>query len=77
MSQHEPYCVVGAGPCGLAAIKNLVQRGIAVVGLERHDDVGGNWYYGRPGSSVYASAHLISSKTQTEYLDYPMPAGWP
>ena len=37
----------------------------------------GNWYYGKPHSSVYRSTHLISSKPLTEYTDYPMPADYP
>ena len=35
--------------------------------IERDDDVGGNWYYGKPASSVYRSTHLISSKRLTEF----------
>ncbi|MFO0901731.1 MAG: NAD(P)-binding domain-containing protein [Pirellulales bacterium] len=72
-----PYCVIGAGPSGLAALKNLQERGIASIGFEREDDVGGNWYYGRPCSSVCQSTHLISSKRMTEFLDHPMPRDYP
>ena len=71
------FCVIGAGPSGLTAAKNLAQRGIPVELLEREDDVGGNWYFGRPGSSVYASTHLISSKRTTEFTDFPMPKEYP
>jgi hypothetical protein len=71
------YCVIGAGPSGLTALKNLRQAGINAVCIEREDDVGGNWYYGRASSSVYDSTHLISSKRQTEYTDYAMPEQWP
>ncbi len=73
----ETYCIVGAGASGLTALKNLREAGIPAEGIEREDDVGGNWYYGRPSSSVYRSAHLISSKSLTEYPDFPMPADWP
>ena len=76
MTPHN-YCVIGAGPSGLTALKNLRELGIEAVALEREDDCGGNWYYGKPSSSVYESTHLISSKPQTEYTDYPMPAHWP
>ena len=38
-----PWCVIGAGPSGLAAVKNLRAAGLAVECLEREDDVGGNW----------------------------------
>ncbi len=71
------YCVVGAGSSGLTAAKNLDQLGIACDVIEREDDVGGNWYYGKPHSSVYKSTHLISSKPGTEYVDFPMPAEYP
>ncbi|HYF65339.1 MAG TPA: NAD(P)-binding domain-containing protein, partial [Herpetosiphonaceae bacterium] len=71
------YCVVGAGSSGLTAAKNLDQLGVACDVIEREDDVGGNWYYGKPNSSVYKSTHLISSKPGTEYVDFPMPAEYP
>jgi cation diffusion facilitator CzcD-associated flavoprotein CzcO len=71
------YCIIGAGSSGLAAAKNLKQRGIACDVFEREDDVGGNWYYGKPNSSVYRSTHLISSKPLTEFTDFPMPAHYP
>ncbi len=78
VSDHPAkYCVVGAGASGLTVVKNLLQHGIAVECFEREDNVGGNWYYGRPSSSVYRSTHLISSKLLTEYPDFPMPEDWP
>jgi cation diffusion facilitator CzcD-associated flavoprotein CzcO len=73
----DKYCIIGAGSSGLAAAKNFAQAGIPFDCLEREDDVGGNWYYGKPASSVYASTHLISSKPLTEYTDFPMPEEWP
>lgn len=65
--------VIGAGSSGLAAAKNLRERGIAVDVVEREDDVGGNWYFGAEHSRVYDSTHLISSKPFTQYPDFPMP----
>lgn len=73
----DRFCIVGAGPSGLATAKTLLQNGIACDVFEKNDDVGGNWYYGKPGSSVYRSTHLISSKSLTEYTDFPMPAEYP
>jgi len=73
----QRYCIVGAGTSGLAAAKNLKQMGIPCDVFEKLDDVGGNWYYGKPGSSVYKSTHLISSKPGTEYTDFPMPKEYP
>lgn len=77
MDSREKYCVLGGGPSGLVAAKTLLEHGIACEILEREDDVGGTWYYGRPGSSVYASTHLISSKRMTEFSDFPMPKEYP
>ena len=75
---HElPWCVIGAGPSGLAAVKNLLALGIEAECLEREDDVGGNWYFGSPTSRVFASTRLISSKSLTEFTDHPMPREWP
>lgn len=71
------FCIVGAGSSGLAVAKNFVAHGIAFDCLEREDDVGGNWYYGKPSSRVYRSTRLISSKRGTEYTDFPMPGEWP
>ncbi len=71
------WCVIGAGPSGLTALKNLRAAGIDAECLEREDDVGGKWYFGSAASAVFASTRLISSKSLTEYPDYPMPRQWP
>ncbi len=75
--RSEKIAVVGAGSSGLAVAKNLRQAGIACEVIERENDVGGNWYYGKPASSVCESTHLISSKRLTEYTDFPMPEEFP
>ena len=38
-------CVIGAGPSGIAAIKNIREKGINVVAYDANNDVGGNWIY--------------------------------
>ena len=76
-STANKFCVLGAGTSGLAVAKNFLQAGIPFDCLEREDDIGGNWNFGKPASSVYASTHLISSKRLTEYTDYPMPEDYP
>ena len=58
----------------VAVLQAVLPRGAQ---LEMSDDVGGNWYFGQPGSSVYRSVHLISSKRLTEYVDFPMPREYP
>lgn len=72
--------VIGAGPSGVTALKNLVDAGFAdIVCYDRNDAVGGNWLY-RPESShssVFETTHIISSKTLSQYHDFPMPAAYP
>jgi hypothetical protein len=67
-----PYAVIGAGPSGLAAARNLQRFGIPWVGFELGDDVGGLWNIDAPRSTVYESAHLISSRTTTQFTEFPM-----
>ena len=76
---HSPdtWCVIGAGPSGLTALKNLRAAGITAECLERADGIGGNWLFGSAASAVFESTRLISSKTLTEYTDFPMPRDWP
>ncbi len=77
LSSADRFCILGAGTSGLTVAKNFLQGGIPFDCLEREDDLGGNWNFGKPNSSVYASTHLISSKRLTEYTDYPMPEEYP
>lgn len=71
------FCIIGAGSSGLVAAKSLLAVSIPCEVFEREDGIGGNWYYGRPNSSICRSTHLISSKPLTEYPDFPMPASYP
>jgi NADPH-dependent 2,4-dienoyl-CoA reductase/sulfur reductase-like enzyme len=66
------YAVIGAGPSGLAAARALTRRGIGVDGYEASHGVGGLWDISNPRSTVYESAHLISSRTTTEFAEFPM-----
>lgn len=66
------YAVIGAGPSGLAAARNLQRRGPPWAGYELADGVGGLWDIDGPRSTVYESAHLISSKRTTEFAEFPM-----
>ncbi|MFD1217913.1 flavin-containing monooxygenase [Microbulbifer celer] len=68
----KPYAVIGAGPMGLCSVRNLAKHGIPCVGFEIHSDVGGLWDINSPTSTMYESAHLISSKRMTEFAEFPM-----
>lgn len=76
-SASLPWCVIGAGPSGLAALRHLLADGFQVDCLEREDGLGGNWLFGSTTSRVFASTRLISSKTLTEFADFPMPRHLP
>jgi hypothetical protein len=77
VDRRAAICVVGAGSSGLAAGKNLREYGFEVDIIEREDQVGGNWNFGKPNSRVYESTHTISSKPFTQFPDYPMPDDFP
>jgi cation diffusion facilitator CzcD-associated flavoprotein CzcO len=70
--QKLPYAIIGAGPSGLAAARALQKAGLNFMGFEKHGDVGGLWDISNPHSTVYQSAHLISSKRMTEFTEFPM-----
>ncbi|CDM40594.1 putative oxidoreductase CzcO [Pseudomonas oleovorans subsp. oleovorans] len=66
------YAIIGAGPMGLCTARQLKKYGIDFVGFEPHSDVGGLWDIDNPHSSMYHSAHLISSKGTTEFREFLM-----
>lgn len=71
---EQQIALIGAGPSGLAGARCLQKHGIPFQGFEAHGELGGLWNIGNPRSTVYESAHLISSKRMTEFLEFPMPA---
>ncbi len=73
-------CVIGAGPCGITTIKNLVETGITdIVCYEAGSGIGGNWVLedGRGHSSIYETTHTISSKSMMGYRRFPIPKDYP
>ena len=75
--QRATYCVIGAGPAGLATARAFADAGLAVEVLERHGDVGGIWDLENPGTPMYETAHFISSRTQSAFDGFPMPDDYP
>src|SRR5215475_6944611 len=73
-------CVIGAGPCGLTTVKNLLEAGLDdIVCYEETSAIGGNWVYvdDPDQRSVCRATRLISSKRLSEFEDFPMPADYP
>jgi hypothetical protein len=69
--------VIGAGPSGLATLKALTDAGVPARCFDPGDRVGGLWVLGGPHSSAYRTLHLNTSRTRTEFADFPMPPHWP
>ncbi len=71
--------IIGAGCSGITALKNCLERGLEATCFEANSDLGGNWIYSAAPShsSVCETTHIISSKTLSAYLDFPMPEEYP
>ncbi len=41
MMKQKKVCVIGAGPSGITALKNLLDEGIEAVAFDRNQEVGG------------------------------------
>ncbi|NHI16553.1 flavin-containing monooxygenase [Microbacterium excoecariae] len=65
------YCVIGAGAAGLSTLHALRQAGHEVDCFEQTDRVGGHW------NTDYEALHLITSRDQTVFEDFPMPESYP
>jgi thioredoxin reductase len=79
MRMKKRVCVIGAGPSGITAAKNLLDEGHQVTVFDLGTEVGGNWVFNENTghSSVFETTHIISSRTLSEYADFPMPADYP
>lgn len=79
-------CVIGAGPSGLVASRELRKEGHNVVVLEQNHEIGGQWLYQPLGiragddeegtllkvhSSIYESLRLISPREIMGFTDFP------
>ncbi|XP_057805115.1 flavin-containing monooxygenase FMO GS-OX-like 9 isoform X2 [Salvia miltiorrhiza] len=82
----KKVCVIGAGPAGLVAARELRREGHEVVVIEQKHDVGGQWLYDskveeenplgknqflKVHSSIYASLRLISPREIMGFTDFP------
>ena len=65
-------CIIGAGPSGITAIKNLSEAGLDIVAYDINKDVGGNWIFNeKEGHSSVFETTIISSKSLSQYEDMP------
>ena len=71
--------MVGAGACGLTAVKALTDARLSVQCFEKSDRVGGNWVFKNKNgqSSAYRSLHINTSRERMQFRDFPMPKSYP
>jgi cation diffusion facilitator CzcD-associated flavoprotein CzcO len=71
--------VIGAGACGLVAVKALMDARLSVQCFEKGDRVGGNWVFKNKNgqSSAYRSLHINTSRERMQFRDFPMPKHYP
>ncbi|QCN99957.1 hypothetical protein D3093_32510 (plasmid) [Azospirillum argentinense] len=74
---EDIYGIIGGGPSGIGLAKSFKQNGIPFELIEQEGDFGGVWNFGTRAGRVYESTHLISSKKNTQFSDYPMPDDYP
>src|SRR5688572_14537266 len=73
----DRFCIVGAGPAGLSMAAAFRNVGVPYDHFERHTALGGLWDIDHPGSAMYESAHLISSRDMSAFAGFPMPREYP
>jgi dimethylaniline monooxygenase (N-oxide forming) len=76
--QSKRVCVIGAGPSGIAASKALQQRGFDLDCFESRSRAGGLWAVVEGDvQASYPSLECNTSKSKTEFSDFPMPRAFP
>ncbi len=78
-NSSEKICIIGAGSSGIAAARVCKAHDIPFDCFEKGSDIGGNWRFNNDNglSSAYRTLHIISSKWNMQYSDFPMPADFP
>ena len=70
-------CVIGAGVCGLAAIKAAKENDFDVEAFESSDGIGGLWRYDDNRHGVAAFTHINVSKDNYCFSDFPFDSRTP
>ncbi|KAI9148825.1 Monooxygenase aurF [Paramyrothecium foliicola] len=67
----DRVCVLGAGPVGLVATKNLTEQGLDVTTFEKQECLGGIWHPHANGLSVLPVTTKNTSKHCSSFTDFP------
>ncbi|QPC64215.1 hypothetical protein HYE67_006446 [Fusarium culmorum] len=77
--ENIDIAIIGTGPAGLVALKNLREQGFNAVAFERRESVGGLWAYS--DNTDYTAAlddtTVNVSKFVSGFSDFPMPKDYP
>ncbi|KAH7394578.1 dimethylaniline monooxygenase 2 [Pyrenochaeta sp. MPI-SDFR-AT-0127] len=78
MGDGTTVAVIGLGPAGLVAVKNLAEEGFDVTGFDRHSYIGGLWQYNEADqTSVMETTVVNISRERGCFTDYPFPKDIP
>jgi len=72
-------CIIGAGSCGLVALKAMRDAGLDCQAFEMSDQVGGLWVFGNSNGrgGAYRSLRINTSAATMQLSGLPWPAGTP
>jgi len=71
---NKRVAVIGAGPSGLATVKELLAEGHKPTCFEKADGLGGVFRFGEGDGVVWESCRLTSSGLLTAFSDFPVSA---
>lgn len=74
VAARKRVAVVGAGPSGLATVKELLEEGHEPTCYERAAGLGGVFRFDEDTGAVWESCRLTSSGLMTAFSDFPVPA---
>ncbi|CAO2658055.1 Nn.00g073150.m01.CDS01 [Neocucurbitaria sp. VM-36] len=78
MPQSASVAVLGLGPAGLVALKNLTEEGFDAIGFDRNSYVGGLWQYtAEDQTSVMTTTVVNISRERGCFTDFPYPEDIP
>ncbi|RBR19234.1 uncharacterized protein FIESC28_05699 [Fusarium coffeatum] len=77
--ENTSIAIIGAGPAGLVALKNLREQGFDALIFERRPSVGGLWSYSENPEYTTAldDTTVNVSKFVSSFSDFPMPDHYP
>ncbi|XP_001372704.2 flavin-containing monooxygenase 5-like isoform X2 [Monodelphis domestica] len=77
----KKVAIIGAGSCGLPAIKCCLDEGLEPTCFEKSDDIGGLWKFQDDAiegkASIYKSLTINTSKEMMTFSDFPIPEDYP